>query len=442
MAEVIQVDYEQLATIAKRFDTSANQITEMRQQLRQRTTRLRRSWEGKAAIAFLTEWDQTLEPALQRLIQALQQAGATTQQISRVLAEAEQEAARLFQSQPTNPGTLANATPLMAMIDVPGLMDAISKWYDSWPDWLKDVIKGIFIGDFSGDLSLPGIIAQIVVGFIPFAGQVANVRDIVAAIIDVFQGDDIFVPVVFLVISVAAIIPGLDALKLAKVLKPVLKALGPKKTWELVEFIVKNPSEIGRVGRTLGELIQNPQLIQTLAQHPNVAFGLIKHGSPEAVQAIIKGGPDALANIAAIGSKYPNDAGYIVSQYHRYDDLTKDPAHVGIIDVKGMREAEVGLALEGRGDLPQPITRYPTPAAEFTDANGQAWDIKGFNSNFPPRQGGFEVNAAMRQVKKELGNNENVIIDTEKMTPQHIQDLKNAIANDPTIDPSKIKWYP
>jgi len=51
-------------------------------------------------------------------------------------------------------------------------------------------------------------------------------------------------------------------------------------------------------------------------------------------------------------------------------ELAKDPDHGGTIDEKGLHEAEVGLSSVESGKIPGPITRDPTGAAEFIDANG------------------------------------------------------------------------
>ena len=54
--------------------------------------------------------------------------------------------------------------------------------------------------------------------------------------------------------------------------------------------------------------------------------------------------------------------------------------------------------------------------AEFIDGNGQAWDIKSFNSNYKPNKGGFRLDKAMNTIKKSLDENENVIVDTSNMS--------------------------
>jgi hypothetical protein len=104
--------------------------------------------------------------------------------------------------------------------------------------------------------------------------------------------------------------------------------------------------------------------------------------------------------------------------------LASDPAHGGKIDVKSIQERQVGLDLEARGDVPGPITRDPSGKAEFIDATGQKWDVKGFNSNFPPKKGGFDLTRDANKIDASLAQGENVMLDTSKMSPQNIQALQ------------------
>ncbi len=107
-----------------------------------------------------------------------------------------------------------------------------------------------------------------------------------------------------------------------------------------------------------------------------------------------------------------------------YESLAKDPAHGGKIDAKSEQERRVGLELEERKAVPATITRDPTGAAEFIDGAGQKWDVKGFNSNFKPSKGGFDVQVDAGKVDKSLKAGEHVMLDTSKMTPNDIAALK------------------
>jgi len=125
----------------------------------------------------------------------------------------------------------------------------------------------------------------------------------------------------------------------------------------------------------------------------------------------------------------------------RLKKLAEDPAHNGKISAKTINEAKVGLRLEKSGKLKGPITRDPNPAgAEFIDANGVKWDVKSFRSDFPPRKGGFKLDRDLEKLKAELSKAENVIIDTQKMSPQHVADLKKGLTDEGLLH--RVLWYP
>ncbi len=126
----------------------------------------------------------------------------------------------------------------------------------------------------------------------------------------------------------------------------------------------------------------------------------------------------------------------------RLDELAADPAQGGKATPKTKREAEVGLELEESGMLTPVIKRDPTGKAEFIDGNGTKWDIKTFDSRFPPRKGGFSLQRDMGKIKSELEQGENVILNTENLSGQHVQELRGAVdALDPALK-SRILWFP
>ncbi|MCP1187257.1 WXG100 family type VII secretion target [Paenibacillus sp. 1781tsa1] len=133
------------------------------------------------------------------------------------------------------------------------------------------------------------------------------------------------------------------------------------------------------------------------------------------------------------------------------DDLARDPASSGKIEPKNIREREVGLAVEERGELGR-LIRDPQRenGAEFIDtSSGLKWDVKSFES-FPsgnngipitnPKKGAFTVQQGMKKLQKEFDNGNNVIIDTRKMEGEHIKQMKKAIDEAGVAD--KIIWYP
>ncbi|WP_390911318.1 hypothetical protein [Pseudosulfitobacter sp. SM2401] len=102
-------------------------------------------------------------------------------------------------------------------------------------------------------------------------------------------------------------------------------------------------------------------------------------------------------------------------------------ARLRSIREQGKREREIGLGAEEFGLVPGPIVRDPTGAAEFIDANGEAWDVKGFRSDFPASSGGFEIGKAMDNVEKELNAGHNVIIDTGRLSVDDLSALRAEI---------------
>ncbi|MCM3039493.1 PrsW family intramembrane metalloprotease [Paenibacillus motobuensis] len=129
--------------------------------------------------------------------------------------------------------------------------------------------------------------------------------------------------------------------------------------------------------------------------------------------------------------------------FHRtvddYEDLAKDPAKNFKINEKSKIERQAGLELEARGELPGPISRDLNPAgAEFIDANGVKWDVKGWHSKYAPR--GYSLEKAISDIEKSLSTGENVIIDTTKMYPEHIEEVRVQLNKLGLSD--KVLWWP
>ena len=78
-SDVIQANYEALESIAARFGQQSEMIAAMYGRLRQAVQALEQGgWEGQGSSAFFAEMDGTIYPALQRLINALEEAQSTT----------------------------------------------------------------------------------------------------------------------------------------------------------------------------------------------------------------------------------------------------------------------------------------------------------------------------------------------------------------------------
>lgn len=110
------------------------------------------------------------------------------------------------------------------------------------------------------------------------------------------------------------------------------------------------------------------------------------------------------------------------------DELAPDPAS-GTTNVP---EAEVGVGLEVDGKV-RGLRRDASGAAEFIDANGQAWDVKAFRSDVTGR-GAFELGEAMKKIKSEIALGENIMLDTRHLSADHIDALRTAIAQEGLVD--------
>ena len=94
---------------------------------------------------------------------------------------------------------------------------------------------------------------------------------------------------------------------------------------------------------------------------------------------------------------------------------------------KSIREREVGLGAEFSGLVPGPIRRDPSGAAEFIDADGQAWDVKGFRSDMPATSGGFDLTRDIGKVERELAAGHNVIIDTASLNQADVEAVESEL---------------
>lgn len=134
-AEVIQSKYEELETIACRFGQQAQATRELQRRVRRGAGALRNGgWEGRGSAAFTGEMEQKIFPAMQRLMEALAEAQATTLQVKAIIQKAEEEAASVFRE--------------------PGAQQKKGSWWDRWGEWVH------------GGLD--------VLGFVPVVGELAD----------------------------------------------------------------------------------------------------------------------------------------------------------------------------------------------------------------------------------------------------------------------------
>lgn len=88
--DIIQADYNALASVASRFGNQARSNQELLARVRQAMQPLESGgWQGRGSAAFFNEMNGQVLPAVQRLTAALDQARSVTLDIARVVRLAE-----------------------------------------------------------------------------------------------------------------------------------------------------------------------------------------------------------------------------------------------------------------------------------------------------------------------------------------------------------------
>ena len=96
---VVRADYAELARVAACFAQHAEQSRRMLQRVRSEQATLQAGdWLGQGAQAFYAEMNGQVVPTLNRLVRAMDEAQRVTLQVSRILKEAEDEAARCLRT--------------------------------------------------------------------------------------------------------------------------------------------------------------------------------------------------------------------------------------------------------------------------------------------------------------------------------------------------------
>ncbi|OKP90165.1 hypothetical protein [Paenibacillus sp. P32E] len=186
---------------------------------------------------------------------------------------------------------------------------------------------------------------------------------------------------------------------------------------EKVEVAGKTKAEIEAKAKEIGET--------RIEGTPKADLNKIRQTAPDYYKELI--------------DNYGDKGRYFARSPEEYESLAKDPAKNFKINEKSKIERLAGLELEARGDLPGPIVRDTNPAgAEFIDATGVKWDVKGWYSKFAPK--GYTLEKAIADIEESLSKGENVIIDSSKMFPEHINEVREAIKELGLSD--KLLWWP
>ncbi len=93
----IQANYEQLGQAADTFSKESQQTAQLAQQVAQLVGNLQGGgWIGRGAQAFFQEQQELVAPAMQRLVNALEDASSAAKKIADTFQQAENEAGGLF----------------------------------------------------------------------------------------------------------------------------------------------------------------------------------------------------------------------------------------------------------------------------------------------------------------------------------------------------------
>lgn len=97
MADEIKADYDQLGQVATRFSNQSQAVEDMLRDLRAKLEKLENGgWIGEGADAFFTEMNDEVIPAVTRLMEALVEGSQVTNEVSRHVRDAEEQASATF----------------------------------------------------------------------------------------------------------------------------------------------------------------------------------------------------------------------------------------------------------------------------------------------------------------------------------------------------------
>lgn len=107
-----------------------------------------------------------------------------------------------------------------------GSLESDSSEDDGIWDFIKDALWQVLVGDFEEDSNWLGILLNVAIGFVPYVGQLADLRDLVADIYNLVDNGPTTEEWVALGFTGVGIIPGVgDFLKHADDLGPIYKHL-------------------------------------------------------------------------------------------------------------------------------------------------------------------------------------------------------------------------
>lgn len=206
--------------------------------------------------------------------------------------------------------------------------------------------------------------------------------------------------------------------KMATTVETVSSAVGRKlATMTLEDYVEEGISQVVQAF-VLTKLIHTAGKVGAVAQQrlPKVLNNFKKRVSPVPVATTPEGITLRVLEDGAGKTSRKIPKGVPRASIKEYwESLMRDPAHGNKITIKSIDEALVGLAAEEQGLLKGPLIRDTTPAAEFIDRVGQAWDVKAAVSKAPNGKYIFNADTLCASIKRDLSLGENILLDLTKL---------------------------
>jgi hypothetical protein len=212
--------------------------------------------------------------------------------------------------------------------------------------------------------------------------------------------------------------------------------------------VIKNAVSISRLLAIFGTVLAVGTATGAFTAIPD----LTTNGINSALAAIAAMAVHIATDGDATGPSNPGNTPGTPDYTQRVDELSKDPAKNGASNPQSKREAEVGLGLEHDGVVPGPLSRTPLgengeDQGEFTDANGQRWDVKSSPDHQPSYrpEAGKEIpnpqsdDKFVRMVEKDLADGENIMLDPDGMSPARRAHLEELVSNKPEWQ-GRVVW--
>lgn len=98
MSKIVQLKYDELNGIVKKFNSEGEDFAQLATTTRQRLQDLRKDWMGDAAEKFFAEMEQDLLPALTRVSKALFLSQDVLMQVTKIIRETDEENANFFKN--------------------------------------------------------------------------------------------------------------------------------------------------------------------------------------------------------------------------------------------------------------------------------------------------------------------------------------------------------